>query len=118
MNLNRYQTLAARTLSLNATKTPLTLEQCALELASEAGEAIGEIKRLNRILTGSEYRPGVLTPEELKARIVDEIGDVLWAVAAIATRLDVPLQVVASGNIYKLLSRAPEAFAGASLGEE
>lgn len=110
-SLNEYQSLAKRTLAINPTKTPLSLEQCALELASEAGEAIGEIKRLNRLNSGSEYRAGKYTAEELRERIADEIGDVLWAVAAISTAINFPLAEIAEKNINKLRERVPAAFA-------
>lgn len=109
--LDEYQQLAARTLALNPARTPLSLEQCALELASESGEAIGEIKRLNRLTSGSEYRPGKCTADELRERIADEIGDVLWAVAAISTALNFPLAEIAERNINKLRERVPAAFA-------
>ena len=70
-----------------------------LGLCGEAGELANKVKKVIR-----DYG-GVLT-QELKEKIVDELGDSLWYIAQIATELDVPLNRVAEINLDKLASRA------------
>lgn len=70
----------------------------ALGLANEAGEVLGKIKKVLR------DKEGVFTEETNKA-IGDEIGDVLWYIAALARDLDISLEDVADRNIQKLLDR-------------
>ena len=42
---------------------------------------------------------------DLKNKIIDELGDVLWYVAAIATELNTSLETIAYLNIDKLFDR-------------
>lgn len=42
------------------------------------------------------------------AKVIEELGDTLWALANIATTLGVPLDVVAVTNAHKLARRYPE----------
>ena len=96
MDFNSYQQAARRT-ALYADAYRLTYP--ALGLASEAGEVAGKIKKVLR------DQDGRLEPPQIEA-IRDELGDVLWYVAALASDLGLSLQDIASGNIEKLLSRA------------
>ena len=43
-------------------------------------------------------------------KMVDELGDVLWYVAQLATGLSVTLEYVAQHNVDKLLARYPDGF--------
>lgn len=70
----------------------------ALGLANEAGEVLGKIKKVLR------DKEGVFTDETNKA-IGDEIGDILWYMAALCRDLGIELQNVAEDNIDKLRSR-------------
>lgn len=95
-DLNEYQTLAARTLDRPGERA---LNMAALGLAGEAGEVVDLIKK--HIYHGH--------PMDL-AKLVAELGDVLWYVATLATALDIKLSDVAEGNIEKLMARYPEGF--------
>lgn len=76
----------------------------AIGLAGEAGEFAGKVSKLLR--KSSSPNPwGSLTPEEHDA-LVDELGDVLWMVAACATHLNLSLGEVAVRNLKKLADRA------------
>jgi NTP pyrophosphatase (non-canonical NTP hydrolase) len=70
-----------------------------LKLAGEAGEFGEKVGKLLR------DKGGAIGPEDRKA-LADELGDVLWYVAEVATVLDVDLDEVAKNNLEKLRSRA------------
>jgi NTP pyrophosphatase (non-canonical NTP hydrolase) len=70
----------------------------ALGLASEAGEVAGKVKKVLR------DRDGDFGSEQIAA-IKDELGDVLWYVAALAADLGLDMNEIAAGNIEKLRSR-------------
>ena len=69
-----------------------------LGLCGEAGEVAEKIKKMVR------DDAGVLSPERREA-LAKELGDVLWYVAQLATEAGLDLDVVAAGNLDKLLSR-------------
>lgn len=68
-----------------------------LGLANEAGEVAGKVKKVLRD-SGGNF-------EESKTKIADELGDVLWYLAAVAQDLGYDLQTIAEMNIMKLTSR-------------
>lgn len=70
-----------------------------LALAGETGELANKIKKAYR-------DEGGYISEEARAAMLDELGDVLWYVAEIATSLNTQLSAVATGNIAKIQSRA------------
>ena len=70
----------------------------ALGLCDESGEVAGKIKKLYR-----DY-DGKLT-EEYKKEIAKELGDVVWYMSQLCTKLDLSLEEVAQMNIDKLYSR-------------
>jgi len=65
-----------------------------LGLCGEAGEIANKVKKI--------YRDGTPVPVDA---LVDELGDVLWYVAALANALKTPLAEVARRNLEKLHSR-------------
>ena len=81
----------------------------AMGLASEAGEVLGKIKKqLRDHSSASRFSP------EAKWEIADEIGDVLWYLAALCHDLGTPLEAVASRNLEKLNSRLERGVLGGS----
>ena len=93
MDLNEYQKFAACGI------LPATLERepvvgYALGLAGEAGEVVDDIKK--RVFHGRDV------PIEHTA---EELGDVLWYVANIATQYNLSLQDIIEQNVKKLRVR-------------
>jgi NTP pyrophosphatase (non-canonical NTP hydrolase) len=74
------------------------LDYAGLGLCSEAGEVAGEIKKVlrndNRLLT-----------EDRKARILDELSDVLWYVQQVANLIDTDLPELIQHLDVKLTGR-------------
>ena len=76
----------------------------ALGLANEAGECLGNIKKMIR---DDDVRfDGTLeiTPQQ-RADLGAEIGDVLWYIAALSKDLDLTLEEVGQMNLDKLADR-------------
>jgi NTP pyrophosphatase (non-canonical NTP hydrolase) len=69
-----------------------------LGLVGEAGELAGKVKKVIRDDNG-------VIDEEKRLAMIDELGDVLWYVAAVARDLNVCLSLVAARNLQKLEDR-------------
>lgn len=74
------------------------LAYTALGLAGEAGEVANKVKKVYR------DSKGLICFDDI-GKIADELGDVLWYVAAVANEIGHSLDGIASRNIEKLLSR-------------
>lgn len=92
MELNDYQRKAMTT----ALPAALSKEYMFLNLASEAGEVAGLLAKAGR--DGWDV-------DDLRAKAVLELGDVLWQVAGCCEVLDLSLSDVAQANLDKLASR-------------
>jgi len=97
MNFHEYQYAAARTLKKERPFED-NLADYALGL-SEAGECQNKLKKY--LYHGHKLD---------KDSIAEELGDILWYVAAIATTLQISLDSVARKNIEKLKKRYPDGF--------
>ncbi len=96
MDFKEYQKLAHRTAQTVQIGTEYIYP--VLGLAGEAGELTNKIKKIFR------DDKGVVT-DLRKAEIINELGDILWYVAEISTRLDLSIDEIAQANIQKLASR-------------
>ena len=94
-----YSLGAARTIPADPTDDERRLVNFALGVAGEAGEVADLIKK-------HVFHQHDLDPE----RLIEELGDVLWYVAALARTLDVALEDVARQNLAKLRRRYPAGF--------
>lgn len=74
------------------------LEYPTLGLAGEAGEVANIVKKIQRDFGGE------ITPET-RAKLKDELGDVLWYIAACADELGLTLAEIAEFNVEKLAAR-------------
>lgn len=95
MELSEYQRLSRRTATY---PREARLAYPALGLAGEAGEVAEHVKKSIR------DDAGAVSPERRHA-LAQELGDVLWYLAQLATELDLDLEDVGQGNLDKLLSR-------------
>ncbi len=100
MRLDEYKELARRTWTRSTswnTKEQILL--AAMGMAGEGGEVIDYYKKV--WFHGHELD---------RDKLIDETGDVLWYVAAMALALDVSLEEIAFLNIEKLRKRYPHKF--------
>jgi NTP pyrophosphatase (non-canonical NTP hydrolase) len=97
MDFNEYQQLALRTAGQTAPDR-LVLNG-VMGLCGEAGECIDIVKK--HLFQGHELD---------RARLIDEAGDCLWYLAAVASGLGMDLGEIAQGNVDKLRKRYPEGF--------
>lgn len=98
MTLDDYQLAAARTLN-RSLDDRARLVDAAAGLAEEAGEVLGHVRK------------HVYMSHELdRERIVKELGDALWCIAAVAGAAGVTLGEVAESNLAKLRARYPDGY--------
>jgi len=93
---DRYQTESRKTWSLIHTDHPIVYP--TLGLVNEAGELAGKVKKIFRDKNGQ-------ISEADREALKQELGDVLWYMAQIATELNLSLAEVADANLEKLFSR-------------
>lgn len=106
MNADDYQRQAARTLidgpDAQYSDHQLMLVWNALGLAGEAGEVADSIKKMVFHQHGID-----------RDVLVKEIGDVLWYVAALCSKLSINMSEVMERNIAKLQTRYPDGYSSA-----
>jgi NTP pyrophosphatase (non-canonical NTP hydrolase) len=95
MDMNEYQRLAAMT-DQNGANDANGMMVALLGLAGETGSILTLYKKWLR--DGDAY-------QIMKERVAEELGDVLWYVAAIATRAGIELDDIAVGNTNKVAQR-------------
>lgn len=98
ITMNAYQEKAQRTRNPKLSAYQHLLNGC-LGLAGEAGECCDLLKK-------REFQDG----RDIREKLLDELGDVLWYIAETASALEYSLEEVAAHNIKKLMDRYPEGF--------
>ena len=78
----------------------MAISYLTLGLNGEAGEVADQVKKAIR-------NDGHISPER-RAKILDEIGDVLWYLTRLTIEFDTPLADIAQANIDKLEKRRQE----------
>lgn len=96
MKFEEYQQKASQTALYP--KRLKNLEYPTLGLAGEAGEVANIVKKIQRDFGGE------LT-EEIRVKLKDELGDVLWYISACADELNLTLDEIAEYNVEKLAAR-------------
>ena len=103
MDADKYQQLSKRTLIDKPTE-PLTDKEHmiiwnAIGIAGEAGEINDLVKK------GIFHQHGLDVAE-----VAEEIGDLMWYVAALCTKLELNLSNILKYNVAKLEKRYPDGF--------
>lgn len=96
MNFEDYQSEASQTALYP--KRLQNLEYPTLGLTGEAGEVANIVKKIQR------DHGGVVT-DEIRDKLKDELGDVLWYISACADELGLTLAEIAEYNVGKLARR-------------
>lgn len=99
MDFRQYQNVAQETAIYPGQGTMGGIAYVTLGLAGEAGEVANKVKKVLR------DSGGVVSPERA-VQIAEELGDVLWYLAQMATELGADLGEIAALNAAKLESRA------------
>ena len=94
MTLNEYQNLRQVYTVYPKTNQFDGLFYSVLALCGESGELANKLKKFIRSKT-----------DPVPAVLADELGDVLWYVAAVASELGMTLEEVAQMNLDKLAAR-------------
>lgn len=102
MTFDEYQNHAQETAIY---PSEFALTYLALGLASEAGEVAGIVKKIIRDQTD---------PEEAADKLQAELGDVLWYVSQLCTKLGASLESIAMANVVKLQDRMNRGVIGGS----
>jgi len=98
MTFNEYQKESKKTVIYSEKKIAHPLSYLTLGLVGEAGEAAEKVKKLMRDHDD-------VVDEDRKEGLIQEMGDVLWYMAQIATELGVDLEAVPEANLKKIFSR-------------
>lgn len=97
MNFEDYQKVIETFAVYPRDNELIAVSYLALGLNGEAGEVADEVKKAIR-------NDGQISTER-RAKILDEIGDVLWYITRLAIEFDTPLSEIAQANIEKLEKR-------------
>jgi NTP pyrophosphatase (non-canonical NTP hydrolase) len=98
VTLDEYQRAAARTMNAGLSDQ-VRLVDAAAGLAEEAGEVLGLVRK--HAFMGHPLD---------RDRVVKELGDALWCLAAVATSLGITIDDVAKTNVEKVGRRYPEGY--------
>ena len=98
INFNEFQEKSKRTLNTEE-NFDKRLTEYGIGLCSEAFEALDHIKKV--LFQGHTIN---------KEKLIEELGDTLFYMAALCTLYDIKLSEVPIGNIEKLLIRYPDGF--------
>ena len=101
MTGNRFQAMARRTARKDLDWQGRMTEG-ALGLAGEAGEVVDLVKKLT--CQGHPF------DEAARCRIEEELGDMFWYAAAIATASGLRFDDIMRANLRKLEERYPDGF--------
>ena len=96
MNFNKYQKKALRTDRAPASDDATSVTVPMLGLAGEAGQLLSEYKK--HLRDGEAHCL-------FKERVSEELGDLLWYIANVASKFDLSLSDIAAANLAKVKQR-------------
>jgi NTP pyrophosphatase (non-canonical NTP hydrolase) len=94
LSFDEYQERAKR---LTDQPEIIDLQYAAISLCNEAGECAGVVK-------SQLWKPQ--QQYKVQRELLDEMGDVLWSLAALANEVDLSLAEIAEYNLHKLYLRS------------
>jgi NTP pyrophosphatase (non-canonical NTP hydrolase) len=80
----------------------MRIAEFCVALGEEAGESAGVLKKV-------VFHQHPFT-EDKENKLVEELGDTLWHIAALASEYGITLERIATYNISKLMKRYPDGF--------
>ena len=98
MTLEEYQRNVDRTRNLDIDKEEEMKNYC-LGMASEVGKLVGHVKHV-------VFHNWKIS----RANVIEEMGDILWYVIALASVLDIEMEEIIGYNAFKLEKRYPNSF--------
>lgn len=98
MQINEYQEKVKRTMNFWGTPAEIVCNMC-LGITGEAGEVVDYIKKI--VFHGHKYE---------QDKLIEELGDLMWYVSALANFYKIDMNEVLNKNIEKLLKRYPNGF--------
>ncbi|MGB7443319.1 MAG: nucleoside triphosphate pyrophosphohydrolase family protein [Coleofasciculaceae cyanobacterium] len=96
MKFKEYQDLSRQIAIRPGVDAPLTFQ--VLGLCGESGEVADKLKKIMR-------DKGGIIEEKDKAEIAEELGDVLWHLAQVASELNWSLDDIAQASLEKVRAR-------------
>ena len=105
LDFDAYQQAAARSRTSAGVSIDHPIVYPTLGLTNEAGEVAGKVQKIFR------DHGGVITDADRDALAL-ELGDVLWYLTEIRSRLDIRLEDVAARNIAKIADRMSRGVLG------
>ena len=96
MDFNSYQKEARRTDRIPSSDDDFSMIVPMFGLAGEAGQLLSEYKK--HLRDGQAHRL-------YKERVAEELGDILWYVANVASKFDLSLSDIAAANLVKVEQR-------------
>lgn len=110
LDFNKYQKEAIRTAGYPGQGEFIGLAYAALGANGEAGEVAEQVKKTWR----DDYSDDgtFVLSDERREKILDEVGDTLWYLAAVCTEIDENLESAAERNIAKLADRMSRGVLG------
>lgn len=98
MTFDEYQRAAARTMNPRLSASERLLDAAA-GMAEEAAEVLAHVRK--HVFQGKDLD---------RDRLAEELGDVLWCIAGVATSHGLALKDIARANTEKLQLRYPNGF--------
>lgn len=98
MEIKEFQNRSTRTINCDLTTEQVISNMC-MGISGETGEVIDIIKK--HLYQGHKLN---------KEHLIEELGDVMFYVANLATLLGIDMQDVLQNNVDKLLKRYPNGF--------
>jgi len=114
MGLNEYQKWAESTAIYEDQGEQGGLIYAIMGMVGEAGELANEMKKILRDDNTTTHKRSDMSratkylTRERRDKMVLELGDVLWYIAAVARELNVAMSNVAQANVIKLMQRMAE----------